>query len=273
MECMTITLPQTGARLSGYLHTEMMLVEGRERRPCVVLCAGGGYQLRSPREEDPPALAFFARGYQVFQLDYTVMDEERALQGKPLGLEPLRELSEAVMYLRQNPQEYRVAPDKIAVCGFSAGGHLCASLGVLWDAEELKGVQDTRAGLNRPDAMILCYPVITGGAFAHQGSFNHLAGEDEVARRFFSLEAQVTPGAAPAFLWHTVEDATVPVENTLLMATALQRNGVPFECHIFPQGIHGLSMCNLETNSVQKRCGEWFPLCMQWLNGLFRFEE
>lgn len=270
MRTVTPLLPLgTQATLTGYLHDEMHLIPGRNARPCVLICPGGGYRMLAPREADPPAFAFFGRGYNVFVLTYTVGDP-----GQPaLGMTPLRELSAAMMLLRENSAAFWIAPDKIAVCGFSAGGHLCGSLGVLWNAPELRAVMDTKNGQNRPNAMILCYPVISAGEHAHRESFRALTGDSPVDNQLFSLETQVTAQTAPTFLWHTADDASVPVENSLLMAGALARHGVPFECHIFQSGAHGLSMCNVEVNSVNPHCGHWFPLCVEWLNGLFDFQE
>lgn len=270
MKTITPALPfDTQAALIGYLHDEMNLIPGRDARPCVLICPGGAYMLVSPREADPPAFAFFAKGYNVFVLTYTVGGPDQPA----LGMTPLKEISAAVMLIRENSVQWHISKEKIAVCGFSAGGHLCGSLGVLWDAPELKAVMDTKNGQNRPNAMILCYPVISAGEHAHRGSFQHLTGNTPEGNRLFSLESQVTAQTPPAFLWHTADDASVPVENSLLMASALRRHGVPFECHIFQSGVHGLSMGNVEVNSVNHHCSHWFALCAEWLNGLFCFEE
>lgn len=110
------------------------------------------------------------------------------------------------------------------VCGFSAGGHLAASLGVHW--REL--------GLPRPDGMILGYPVITAGKYAHCGSIQNLAGSDDPG--WYSLETQVTADTPPAFFWHTVTDPEVPVQNSLLLAGALSAAGVRYEMHLYPAG-------------------------------------
>jgi Esterase/lipase len=262
-----------GARLVGYLHDlddcEMPdpLLLHRFQRPCILICPGGGYAFLSPREAEPPAFAFFSHGYNVFILYYSV-------QGDACDMRPLIEISESVMAIRKNGAEWGVLPDQIAVCGFSAGAHLAASLGTLWDSARLRERMDTQDGQNRPNAMILCYPVITGGDFAHRGSFDQLTGgkNDPEEIDFYSLEKQVSGSMPPAFLWHTVEDKTVPVENTLLFAAALQKNGIPFECHIYPNGAHGMSLCNKEVNSSNSHCATWFPLCTEWLDELFRFE-
>ena len=259
--------PESGARLVGYLHDkEPEAMPDRLERPAVVICPGGGYEFCSSREADPPAFAFFSQGYHVFVLYYSVGEQAQDMC-------PLIDLSRSVMLIRENAAEWGVVPDKIAVCGFSAGGHLAASLGTLWNHAALKEKIDTRGGQNRPNALILGYPVITAGAFAHRGSIDRLTGgrRDAQSLEFWSLENRVSADTPPAFLWHTFSDGAVPVENSLLFASALRRAGVPFECHVYPEGEHGLSMCTHEVGRENVHCATWFGLCAQWLNTLFSF--
>lgn len=256
------------AKLIGYLHEiNEQEMPNRLSRPCVVICPGGGYILHSAREVDPPAFAFFSRGYNVFILYYSINEDA----GKMM---PLIDVSKTVMLIRQNSVNWGIIPHQIAVCGFSSGAHAAASLGTLWDHPTLKEKLDTRKGQNKPNAMILCYPVITGGEFAHRGSFDRLTEgtNDPEQIAFYSLENQVGSSTAPAFLWHTLDDKSVPVENTLLFAAALQTHHISFECHIYPNGVHGLSMCNMEVNTKNEHCATWFPLCIKWLDDLFSFE-
>lgn len=258
--------PNSSAKLIGYLHDDEPEMTNRKLRPCVVVCPGGGYNMLSARESDPPAFAFFEKGYHVFILFYSIREEAANLQ-------PLVDISSAILEIRKNSDEWNILPNQIAVCGFSAGAHVAGSAGTLWDKPELKAKMDTKGGMNKPNAMILCYPVITGGKFAHRGSFDRLtAGNDEKQYNdFFSLEKHVDSATPPTFLWHTAEDDCVPVENTLLFAAALQRSHIPFECHIYPNGCHGQSMCNVEVNTKNDHCATWFPLCAQWLGELFHF--
>lgn len=114
--------------------------------------------------------------------------------------------------------------------------------------------------------MILGYPVITSGEFAHRGSFINLLGDRyEEDRALTSLENQVSADTPPTFLWHTWDDACVPVENSLLLATALRKNGVPTELHILPSGPHGLSLATAETGVVQEACAGWPDWAARWL--------
>ncbi len=257
----------SNAKLFGYLHESNEEQPNRLSRPCVMVCPGGGYEMLSERESDAPAFAFYAKGYHVFVLYYSIKEEAA-------GMTPLIEISKSVMLIRRHAEEWGIIPDQIAVCGFSAGGHLAGSLGTLWNHPKLLEKLDTQNGLNRPNAQILCYPVISGGIYAHRGSFEQLTGGeyDEESIAFYSLENHVSGSTPPTFLWHAVDDDIVPVENALMYAAALQRNKVPFECHLYPNGGHGLSMSNVEVNRSNGHCATWFPLCAQWLGELFQFE-
>lgn len=259
-------LHRQGGRLTGYLHEKYQEIPAKDRRPCVLVMPGGAYRFVAEREADPVAFRFLNHGYQAFILDYSVGGN-----GKPaLGLQPLCEAANALALIRQHAEEWGIIPDQIAVCGFSAGGHLAASTGVLWKEEELLKARSAEKP-ERPDAMVLCYPVITSGEFAHRGSFDNLTGGETEMLRAFSLEERVGKDTPPAFLWHTVEDPDVPVENSLLMANALRRAGVPFECHLFTHGAHGLSLCNEEVGTPQPSCTPWMDLALAWLDDYFRF--
>ena len=256
----------TDAKVVGYLHTPVWeMPVRRESFPAVVVCPGGGYEMVSEREADPVALAFFAAGYNVFILTYSVGERAKDFR-------PLRELSETVCALRSHP-EWRVEPDKIAVCGFSAGGHLAGSLGTMWnDPEFVKAAHDF-AGENRPNAMILSYPVITADECAHVGSIAHVSGCEPgtPGYEYFDLTRHVSKDTCPAFLWHTAEDDCVPVENTLRFLLALQKEKIPYEAHIFPRGWHGMSVCTEEVGAPDDYNARWLPLAITWLDREFGF--
>ncbi|NLJ75056.1 MAG: prolyl oligopeptidase family serine peptidase, partial [Firmicutes bacterium] len=147
------------------------------------------------------------------------------------------------------------------------GGHLAASLGVHWST--------VGSEVNQPNALILCYPVITSGPFAHRGSFDALLGSNPTPEMLkeMSLEKQVNENTPPTFIWHTVADSVVPVENTLLFAQALQSYNIPFEMHIFPNGDHGLSLATAETDDgvrgIHPHIASWITWCIEWLEELF----
>ena len=253
--------------LTCYCHDNTPEIDARRRRPAIVICPGGGYSFTSDREAEPVALAFLPRGYNCFVLRYSC-----APARYPAAL---LEVSAAVALVRQKAGEFQVDTAKIAVCGFSAGGHLAASLGTMWNEPFIGERLGIPQGMNRPDAMILGYPVITSGEKAHRDSFTKLLGEgaskEEVER--VSLENRVHGDVPPAFIWHTFDDDLVPVENSLLFASALRANNIPFELHIYASGPHGLSLCNRESvgegQMINPHCATWVELCEQWLKHTF----
>lgn len=262
-------LPGSNARMVGYLHETLTEMAGcRTKRPCILVFPGGGYEKLSEREADPVAFAFFNRGYQVFILYYSLKEQAQDMQ-------VLMEGSAAIMTIRDHSEEWNVQDDQIAVCGFSAGGHAAGSVGILWNHPRLKEKMDTRNGRNRPNAMILAYPVITAGEFAHQGSLHWISGgpEGSAENAFWALERHVDCHMPPTFVWHTVEDPTVPVENTLLLVNALQKNKISYECHLYPHGGHGMSVCTAEVGCPQPHVRSWVELCGQWLQTLFSFPQ
>jgi acetyl esterase/lipase len=243
------------------------VLDGNKKRPAILICPGGGYGFTSPREAEPIAMQFNAAGFHAFVLYYSVAPNRHP--------QPLLDLSRAMCIIRESSDEWNVYTEKIAVCGFSAGGHLAASLGVCWDKPYLKAPGITM-GMNYPNALILSYPVITSGEFAHRGSFNNLLGTDSGSESLYemSLEQQVSSKTPPTFLWHTFADKSVPVENTLLFAQALRKCDIPFEMHIYPEGSHGLSLANEETatdtTGVHPHVTTWIKLCIEWLQIQFK---
>lgn len=261
-------LENTSGHVTGYLHTPLSVENGSSnyQYPSVVICPGGAYAFVSDREGDPVALEYLAAGYQVFILNYSVDMEAK-------DFVPLMELSKTVMMIREHAVEWSCMPDKIAVCGFSAGGHLACSLATLWNHPELTSRLDTKGGMNRPDAGILCYPVITSNEFGHHHSISNVSGkkQGEPGFDFFSLEHHVSAETCQLFIWHTASDTCVPVENSLLLAFNLQKQGIPYECHIFPTGAHGLSVCTNETRDYDPYASQWMKLSKNWLSKVFAY--
>lgn len=254
-----ISFEAKGAAVKGYLQEERGDLTGHKTRPALVICPGGAYRWLSPREKDPPAFEFLAMGYQVFLLEYSCGPQAA-------GYRPLRELAETVKKLRENHGAWMIDPEKIAVLGFSAGGHLAASLGALWNDPELGLPEGCR-----PDALVLCYPVVSTRGYAHEESAQWVSGGDETLRQKLHLWDRVTPAFPPTFLWHGGEDTSVPPENSLTLAVRLRQNGVPFEYHLFGTGAHGISTCTQEVNTPDEVCREWLPLCKRWLNHRFQY--
>ena len=257
MQFKTYPLPG-GGELDVYLRTPAPAMPNALRRPLVLVVPGGGYEHVSAREADPVALQFAAAGYHAAVLTYSVGEGARNYQ-------PLRQLSAALALLREHAEAWGVLPEQIAVCGFSAGGHLALSGAVL----DIPG----ETAQQRPDAVILGYPVITAGEYAHRGSFVQLAGsEDAAAQQAFTLEDKVTSDTPPVFVWHTMEDKTVPVENTLLLLAALRRAGVPCEAHLFEKGAHGTSISTAEVDAADPHRAHWVALCLEWLGETLGFK-
>lgn len=235
-------------------------------RPAVVVFPGGGYGFTSGREAERIALSYNAAGYHAFVVYYAVAPHKHPL--------PILNAAKAIEIVREHAEEWNVDKNKIAVCGFSAGGHLAASISTLWNDPEIFSDNEEENKLHRPDATILAYPVITSGEYAHVGSFDNLTGTKEKTelREKLSLEKRVTAQNQPTFLFHTYEDGCVPVENSFLYAMALRKYNIPVEMHIFQKGEHGLSLVSDETIwSVPRfsRKYPWMQLSQDWLNELF----
>ena len=261
MQIYTHTLPG-GAQLIGYLRDMTVEMPAFNTRPAILILPGGGYAWCSRREADPVAMQFLQAGYNVFTLYYTCRSDETV---PALRWQPLIDAAGAILHIRRNAEQFGTDPAKIAICGFSAGGHLALSGAVL----DIPG----ETAQQRPNAVILGYPVITAGEFAHRGSFVQLAGsEDAAAQQAFTLEDKVTSDTPPVFVWHTMEDKTVPVENTLLLLAALRRAGVPCEAHLFEKGAHGTSISTAEVDAADPHRAHWVALCLEWLGETFGFK-
>ena len=236
-------------------------------RPALLILPGGGYVgCCSDREGWPMVASFSDLGIQCFVLEYSVAPDRWP--------QALLEVSAALDLIREHAQQWRIDPKKLLIMGFSAGGHLAASYCTL------RHDPDITRHITGPDlaGAILSYPVITADpALRHSGSFRSLAGEEEISAATverFSLERHVKAGVTPpTFLWHTAEDESVPVENTLLYATALSRENIPFSVHIFPYGGHGLATVDSRTipqHMEDPQAAQWIALAKLWLKELFK---
>ena len=211
-------------------------------RPAILVIPGGGYHdVCSNREGEPIALAFMAHGYQAFVLHYSVA-RTRTFPTQ------LIEASLAMKHIRENAEAYGLDPARVFVTGFSAGGHLAGSLGILWKRPDVVAAVGGEYGINRPNGMMLCYPVISGElSISHRGSFRNLWGTDEPTEEQLmeaSLERHVDADSAPLFAMHTANDTVVPVQNSLVLATAYAKAGRKFELHILPNARHGAALGN-----------------------------
>ncbi|MBQ8893014.1 MAG: alpha/beta hydrolase [Clostridia bacterium] len=230
------------ATMTCYLPSNFEEFSADRKRPAMIVCPGGGYKMRSAREAEPIALQYVAADMAAFVVHYSV-DEDAAFPRCVL------EALTAIKTVRENAAAWDIDPDKIAISGFSAGGHLAASAGAFWNADFAKEVFGN-CELCKPNAAVLCYPVITSGIWAHRGSFNKLVGEDATQEQLdlVSIEKQVTESYPPSFIWHTGTDGAVPVNNSLFLAQALAEKKVLFELHVYPTGVHGLSLSDERTS-------------------------
>ena len=218
-------------------------------KEAMLVIPGGGYgAVCTDREGEPIALAYLSKGFTAFVLHYSVREDA------PKNC-PLAEASAAVAYIRRNAESLGVDPEKIYAVGFSAGGHLCGSLGTLWHRDEIVEKAGITYGENKPNGVVLCYPVISGVKNPHLGSFQNLIGTKTPTveqLEYYSLEMHVDEKSAPAFIVHTAEDQLVPVQNALCMATAYADAKRPFELHVYPHGPHGMALANEVTECNNK---------------------
>ncbi|MDT8390152.1 MAG: alpha/beta hydrolase [Lentisphaeria bacterium] len=254
------TMPRASSEDNFDPFIDVYPAPGKNAAGCVLICPGGGYGGRAAHEGEPIAQAYNDHGLTAAVVHYRVSPNRHPA--------PLLDVSRAIRLLRKNASQWKVCPDKIAVLGFSAGGHLAATSGVFYDSPDLKG-HDELPFSNRPDALILCYPVITSEPpFAHQGSYKNLLGQDAdtAARARMAPDQHVSADTPPTFLWHTAEDAGVPPENSMLFAMSLSRHKIPYELHVFPEGRHGLGLAPENAHTAQ-----WHALSVKWLKHIQAF--
>lgn len=221
--------------------------------PAVIVLPGGGYATRAYHEGEPIAQWLNSLGLHAFVLSYRVAPYQHPA--------PLSDVQRALRYVRSRAEEWGIDSGRLGILGFSAGGHLASTAGTHYDAGDAAAQDPVERFSCRPDFMVLCYPVISMGEFRHDGSRTNLLGPEpsEADIRLFSNELQVTADTPPAFLWHTSDDPSVPVENALLFAGALSRCKVPFELHAFQSGSHGLGLAE-----EHPEAWVWPELCARW---------
>lgn len=247
-------LADSGAELEVYCRERTGLLADDGQRWGVLILPGGGYERIAPAESEPVALAFLAAGVQAFVLSYSLLP-----QGWP---QQFLEGAAALAWIRAHAGEFGIRPDRVAVCGFSAGGHLAGCLSCLWDhpiLEEKLGLSPEQV---RPNAAILGYPVVHDCRY-----ISPLGGAEELR-----LDQLVREDHPPAFLWVTGEDTSVPVENTLDYAVALRKAGVPVELHLFARGLHAMGLADRESARDEAHydphAAVWHGLCVDWLKGV-----
>ena len=258
------------ATLTVYVPNETALnVKEPRLRPAILIIPGGGYTHIGIREGEPIAVKFLSEGYIPFVLEYSTAGAAYPTQQIEASL--------AMALIRGFGKDYNADPTKVAVIGFSAGAHLACSLSCIYGEPEVSEVlkatkffKENGLELIKADALVLCYPVISSNESVwHKGSFETLAkGNNELIARL-SLENRVEAGFPPTYIWHTMQDQSVPTENSLLLALALQKHNVPYELHIHERGKHGLSLANkvvsVEEPEVSNGVKGWFNEALNFL--------
>ncbi len=275
MKIINVEIGAQGARLTGYIQEPKEELIESSARPAVLIFPGGGYEFVSNPENEPVALSYSAKGFQAFVLQYSVKE-------KAVFPAPQKEAFEAIAYIRTHAEELYINPDKVAVVGFSAGGHLAASTAVHWKDEAVNPVTNKEQA--KPNAQVLVYPCITAGEYTYE-HLNCVHGKGTQYPEKLSLENYVSCDTPPAFICHTAADTCVPAMNSLLYAAALAKSGVSYELHIYKDGPHGMSLANKAVSSgilltlespmreaLKKVCAkfsEWFEKSVEFLRTVF----
>ncbi len=243
----------------------------KAKSPFILVVPGGGYNHYGTKEQETIAQFFNSKGFSSAVLYYTL---------SPFKFpDALVDLAQAVAFIRQNADKWNIDSQKICLCGFSAGGHLCASLGCYYNSPLLKDLTLNNEKLTaadiRADSLCLCYPVISADKkICHEGSIKclteNLTQEECLTlckqtntdsaniRDVVSLEKHVSKDFPKTFMWHTRTDKAVPAENTLRFAQSLKEAGVDFEYHLFKEGDHGLALAEGSKAEI------WTSLFLNW---------
>jgi acetyl esterase/lipase len=257
MKMINITIPNhENATLEGYILDCEITLGQQTNRPAIVICPGGGYLYCSPREGEPVALAFAAKGIHAFVLRYST--------GKnAAGFKPLEEIDYVIGYIRENAEAWHIDPNKIITCGFSAGGHLALSAGVM--------------AKNRPNAMVLGYPATSmPNVPGADMMLKLIMGRNEVTdadAEKLELISKVDKNTPPAFIVATAEDMLTSF-GALPLAKRYSDLRLGYELHIFQHGPHGYSLGN-ETSAdgssqvINPSYAKWLDMSVMWINKIF----
>ena len=248
--------------LTTYLLDNCFDADPDRRRPALLICPGGGYEYCSDREAEPVAMRFAGMGYHTCVLRYSVTRTapDAAMVRYP---GPLLDIAKAMQILRQNASQWRIDSDRIGICGFSAGAHLCGMLATHWQDAALHEALGAPSALFRPNAAILVYGLLDYSAQTGYLQQTQLPGSDHVSmallgtpvptpeeQQRISPACAVTDSCPPVLLIHAADDFLVPVENALHMALALTKAGIPYELHVYETGSHGFSMADATTSTM-----------------------
>lgn len=281
--------------LTTYVLDDSNEMLNKKSRPAVIVCPGGAYLSCGAREGEPVALAFARMGYHAFVLRYSVALTPEDVDGWDTDLSkrkpsadkmhphPMLEIGMAFKCLDEHKDEWLVDMNRVAICGFSAGGHNCAMYATHWARNVISDYFKNEVSNLKPAACILGYP-LTDYVYMNETTTDpkDIAFFERSNRLFLGedwnsseklLDASparlVDENTPPTFIWSTSKDGMVPVEHSTLYATALAKAKIPFELHIFQDGDHGMSLCDQssagEMNHINAEVQAWVPMCEKWL--------
>lgn len=255
--------------LYTYIQRWTTVKEHYPQRGGVLVLPGGAYLYHGVSEGEPVAAAFAAAGYNAYLLRYSI--------GKHAVFpNSAADVCRALKLIRERAERWEQDPDKLALCGFSAGGHVAACAGTMWNRADVLAASGCQGQEGRPNALVLGYPCITVDIEGQGDMYELLRGERtmEELRELASAEKWVGPHTPPVFLWNMYHDKMVPVEHGLKFMAALAAQNVPFECHTYMDGEHACALAAPASSlgdSVRenRHVARWFTDCTEWLGTVF----
>lgn len=294
---------RTDVTLTTYILEDSPKMLDGKHRPAVIICPGGAYLYCSDREGEPIAMAFANMGYHAFVLCYGTYQEGQSDMfmpepGTPVPVKehcvhpnPIRDIARTMLEIRAHADEWLVDVNRIAICGFSAGAHNCAMYATNWHKPVISEHFGREASDFRPAACILGYTISDYVYMKENAMDDPIAAElfpvsniaflgspvpGDALLQEVSPARNVTVNCPPTFLWATSEDSLVPVQHTLLMANALADQKIPFEVHVYENGLHGLATATQSSaaalSSIRPDVATWLPLCDTWLKKRFALD-
>ena len=259
---------------SEYIQTGTENTWQSQYRPSIIVCPGGGYRYIADSENEPVVFRYLAKGYSCFTLHYSINEAS-------CYPNPLKELFLAIKYVRENAKRYWIRPDAIVVSGFSAGGHLAALAATQYHLEHVMKMLKTDEFLHKPDAVILCYPIIDV-ARLYNDCPDRLKTWGKMLYPYNQMANVIdylSDKMCPAFIWHTRTDGIVPCSQSLELIEKMHLSGVDYEAHIFGKGYHGLSTNDVLSNyqgaimngDIVPNVEKWVDMSSEWLNYRFEF--
>lgn len=278
---------------TAYIQENSPEIDPKRKRPLMLVLPGGGYLTTSDREAEPVAEGYLHADYHVVVFRYTTMD-----RGNSVFPNPLIDVARLMEIIHEHAEEWMVDRTRIFVSGFSAGGHLAASLGVHWDKEWLAEASGVANELLRPAGVVLGYPV-TDLPYIEERALErpsfHVVDPDHGMSRYQFIQmmyeamagkdapkeklAQISPvysvskSTAPMFIWATATDDMIFVGNSIRLASQLEKHEIPFELHIFPTGPHGMSTATAASSGSDEslrdpKVATWFEMALSFLQSL-----